>query len=165
MLTIQSAIVVDGITGREISDFLLTCTDESYRRWWPGTHLQLHTRARGTDHVGDVVFMDEFIGKRRVRMTGVVVEAVPGKKIVWRLKQWIRLPVSLTLELTDRDGGVALQHTIRGGFGGAGRILDPLFRLYLSTEFAAAMDDHVRTEFPLLRDRLVRHDITRERNT
>jgi hypothetical protein len=88
MLTIQSTIFVAGITGREISDFLLNCTDERYRGWWPGTHLQLHALARGNDHVGDVVFMDEYVGKRRVRMTSVVVvEAVPGKKIVWRLRK------------------------------------------------------------------------------
>ena len=35
-----------------------------------------------------------------------------------------------------------------------GRILDPLLRLYLSSDFAAAMDEHVHTEFPLIRDRL-----------
>jgi hypothetical protein len=37
MLTIQSTIFVAGITGRKISDFLLNCTDERYRGWWPGT--------------------------------------------------------------------------------------------------------------------------------
>lgn len=154
MLTIQSTIFVAGITGREISDFLLNCTDERYRGWWLGTHLQLHVLARGNDHVGDVVFMDEYIGKRRVRMTGVVVEAVPGKKLVWRLRKGVRLPVWLALELTDHDGGVRLRHTIRAGLSGVGRVLDPLFRFYFSRGFAAAMDEHVRTEFPLLRDRL-----------
>jgi hypothetical protein len=45
MLTIQSTIFVAGITGRGISDFLLNCTDERYRGWWPGTHLRLHALA------------------------------------------------------------------------------------------------------------------------
>ncbi|SBS76056.1 hypothetical protein MHPYR_30053 [uncultured Mycobacterium sp.] len=31
---------------------------------------------------------------------------------------------------------------------------DPLLRLYFSAGFAAAMDRHVHTEFPLTRDRL-----------
>jgi hypothetical protein len=155
MLTIQSTVAVDGITGRDISDFLLDCTDDAYRRWWPGAHLQFHTVARGgTDHVRDVVYMDEYIGARRVRMTGTVAAAVPGRTIVWQLRPRIPLPVSLTLELADRGGGVTVRHTIRAGFTGAGRILDPLLRLYLSQRFAAAMDQHVRTEFPLLRDHL-----------
>jgi hypothetical protein len=45
-------------------------------------------------------------------------------------------------------------HTIRAGFGGVRRVLDPLLRLYFSAEFAAAMDEQARTEFPLLRDHL-----------
>jgi hypothetical protein len=99
--------------------------------------------------------MDEYIGGWRVRVIGVVVTAVPGEKIAWRLK--LPVPVSLTLELADRDSGVVVRHTIRAGFTGAGRILDPLFRIYFFKRFAAAaMDSHVRTEFPLLRDRLAR---------
>jgi hypothetical protein len=155
MLTIESTTFVPGISGRGITDFLLNCSDERYRRWWPGTHLQFHTLAPGdADHVGDVVFMDEYIGRRRVRLTGVVVQAVPGKRLVWQLKRGIRLPVRLILELADRDGGVDLSHTVRAGLPGIGRVLDPMLRLYFSPGFAAALDDHVKTEFPLLADRL-----------
>ena len=155
MLTLQSSVSVDGITGREIWDFLLTCTDEDYQRWWPGTHMQLHTLRQGTDQVGDVMYMDEYIGAQRLRMTGAVVEAKPGKKIVWKVTRPVPLPVTLTLELADRDRGVMVRHTIRAGYTGVGRVLDPLFGLYFSHRLAA-MDRHVRTEFPLLRDHLAR---------
>jgi hypothetical protein len=37
-----------------------------------------------------------------------------------------------------------------------GRILDPLLRLYFSQDFARAMDDHVKTEFPKLMELLHR---------
>lgn len=155
MITIESELFVEGITAREIFDFLLDATDESYRSWWPGTHLRLHTLERHENHVGDVFYMDEYIGERRVRTKGVVVEAERGRKLVWQFERWrILLPVHLTLELADRDGGVALRHTIGAGFGGPGRVLDPLFRIYLSRRFAAAMDEHARTEFPMLRDLL-----------
>jgi hypothetical protein len=140
-------VFVAWISGRKITDFLLDCTDDRYRQWWPGAHLKLHALARGRDHLGDVVLMDECVGKRRVRMLAVVVQAVPGKKIVWQLRKGVRLPVWLTLELADRDGGVDLRHTITAGFSTVGRILDPLLRLYFSAEFAAAMDKHARTEF------------------
>ena len=84
-----------------------------------------------------------------------MVEAERGRKIVWQLKRWrVHLPIRLTLELRDRDGGVTLRHTIRAGFGGPGRVLDPLFRVYFSLRFARDMDEHVRTEFPKLRDLL-----------
>ena len=155
MLTLQTTIRVDEVSGTEIFDFLADPDDESYRAWWPGTHLQLHIRERGgDDHVGDVIYMDEYVGKRRLRMSAIVTEAVPGKKLVWRLKRGLRLPARLYLELEDYDGGVAITHTIRAGFRGAGRVLDPALKLVLSEAFARDMDEHARTEFPRLRDLL-----------
>jgi hypothetical protein len=52
--------------------------------------------------------------------------------------------------LEDDDRGVTITHSIRAGFEGIGRMLDPAFRVYLSEKFASTMDDHVRTEFPKL---------------
>src|SRR5512134_2953171 len=98
MITLQSQLHVDGIRGNEIVDFLLACTDQAYQAWWPGTHLQLHTRVRYSNSVGNIVFMDEFIGKQRMQMLGVVRVAEPTK-IVWQLKKGILLPVWLILEL------------------------------------------------------------------
>jgi hypothetical protein len=155
MLTIQTSIRVDDCTGVEVFDFLANPEDESYRAWWPGTHLQLHIRERGgRDHLGDVIYMDEYVGKRRLRMSAIVTEAVPGRKLVWRFKRGLELPAHLCLELDDYDGGVAITHTIRAGFRGAGRVLDPALKLLLSERFARDMDDHARTEFPRLRDLL-----------
>jgi hypothetical protein len=98
--------------------------------------------------------MDEFVGHRRVRMTGEVVRAVPGRRIVWQLRAGVRLPVRLSLDLDTGAGGVDLRHTITAGWTGPGRLLDPVFRCYLTRGFAAAMDAHVHTEFPRLRDLL-----------
>jgi hypothetical protein len=154
MVTFQTKIQVDEITATEIFDFLANPDDESYRAWWPGTHLELHTVKLGDQHVGDVVHMDEYIGKRRLRMSGVVTEAIPGRKLDWQLKKGIKLPARLSLELEDREGGAEITHSVRAGFRGFGRVLDPALRLVLSQGFARDLDDHVRTEFPLLRDLL-----------
>ncbi|HEX9230110.1 MAG TPA: hypothetical protein VF885_26210 [Arthrobacter sp.] len=48
MLVIESKVDVAGLTGREVTDFMVACTDEQYRNWWPGTHLQLHALGRTT---------------------------------------------------------------------------------------------------------------------
>lgn len=154
MLTLQTEIRVDGIAGAEVFDFLANPDDESYRAWWPGTHFQFHPVERGDDHVGDVVYMDEYVGKRRLRGSAIVTEAVRGKRLVWQVKKGIKLPAWLHLEFADYDGGVSITHTVRAGFRGAGRVLDPLLKVFLSRRFASDLDDHVRTEFPLLRDLL-----------
>jgi len=154
MVTLLTEIRVDGIAGAEIFDFLANPDDESYRAWWPGIHLQLHTVERGDDHVGDVLYMDEYVGERRLRMSVIVTEAIRGKRLIWRFKRGIKLPAQLELEFSDYEGGVAITHTVRAGFPGAGRVLDSALRLLLSRAFANDLDDHVRTEFPLLRDLL-----------
>ena len=34
--------------------------------WWQGAHLQFHIVKRGNEnHLGDIVFMDEYLGKDR----------------------------------------------------------------------------------------------------
>ncbi|BBX07312.1 SRPBCC family protein [Mycolicibacterium aichiense] len=155
MLTIRSEVTVPGLTAAEVTGFLSDWTDAAYQQWWPGVHLRLHPVAAGrSGHVGDEVFMDEFIGKRRLRMTAVVVEAEPGRKIVWQMKKGVRLPAWLTIEVTDVTGGVHVRHTITAGWTGPGRLVDPLLRMYFSPDFATAMDQHVHTEFPLIPQRL-----------
>jgi hypothetical protein len=154
MLTLLTKIQVDGIAGTEIFDFLANPDDESYRAWWPGTHLELHTAERGDNHVGDVLYMDEYVGKRRLRGSAIVTEAIRGKRLVWQFKRGIKLPAHLELEFSDYEGGVAITHTVRAGCRGPGRVLDPALRVLLSRAFANDLDDHVRTEFPLLRDLL-----------
>jgi hypothetical protein len=155
MITIQSRVNLDGISGAELFEFFMNPTDHGYQTWWPGTHLQFHVLRRRPNHVGDVVYMDEWVGKYRIRMSAVVIEAEPGKKIVWQMRQGFRIPAWLILELADHINGVTLTHTLCMGFTGLGRIVDPLLRLYASEEFEKAMDGHARTEFPMLRDLLL----------
>jgi hypothetical protein len=154
MITLRSDSHVDGVCAEQVFRFLISADDGAYQRWWPGVHLQLRALRRIPGHVGTVVFMDEFVGRRRVRLKGVVVEAAPGERIAWQLKKGVRLPVRLTLELSDDAEGVAVRHIVRAGFEGIGRILDPLFQLYFSRRFAAELDKHVRNELPKLRDLL-----------
>ncbi|GAA1750896.1 hypothetical protein GCM10009767_07260 [Kocuria aegyptia] len=154
MLVIESRVDVEGLTGPEVTEFMLACTDEQYQRWWPGAHLQLHALGRAAGGVGDVVVMDEFIGRRRLRLLGIVEAVEPGREVVWRFRKIVPLPARLRLELLPVPGGVSVRHTITAGWSGIGRALDPLLRLYSTPRFTADLDAHVHTEFPLLRDHL-----------
>jgi hypothetical protein len=154
MLVIESRVDVAGLTGRDVTDFMVACTDEQYRNWWPGTHLQFHALGQASGGVGDVVVMDEFVGRRRLRLQGVVEAFQPGRRLVWRFRKLVPLPGRLSLELTPVPGGVSVHHTVTVGWPGIGRLLDPLLRLYFTPRFTADLDAHVKTEFPLLRDHL-----------
>mgnify|MGYP002626181661 CR=1 FL=1 len=100
--------------------------------------------------------MDEFIGDRRLAVKAIVKRVVPGKKIVWKFVRFVRLPVRLILELEDQGDELSVRHTVTAGFNGPGRIIDPLLRVYFTRHFAKDLDEHVRTEFPMLRDMLMK---------
>ena len=59
------------------------------------------------ESIGSVVFMDELIGDRRIKVTCELVDLVPGRTLVWQLRRPLfRLPVRLILQLKDDDTGV-----------------------------------------------------------
>lgn len=154
MITMETEVEVEGLSGVDVTDFLLNPTDEKYRRWWSGTHLEFHVLKSYPDHIGDIVYMDEFIGRHRIRMKGIVENAVPGKLIVWRMKKIVKLPFRVVLKLEENKNGVKITHTLEAGFTGAGKILDPLITFFMPGDFKEAMDEHAKIEFGKLRDLL-----------
>jgi hypothetical protein len=106
--------------------------------------------------LADLVYMDEFVGHRRLRMAGRVTTADPERRIAWRLEAPMRLPARLSLDLEDDGSGVIITHTTQTGFAGLGKILDPVLRLYFSDEFARNLDAHVPNEFSRLADLVTR---------
>lgn len=148
MITFQFVVHINGIGGLSVFDFMINPNDSAYQRWWPGTHLRFHAITKRAGHVGDVIYMDEYVGKRRVQMNAVVTEVEPGRRITWQMTKGMRLPVWLHLELKDDTSGVMITHAITAGFKGIGSILDVILHLYFSASFARAMDEHARIEFP-----------------
>jgi hypothetical protein len=151
VLTLRTEVEVQGVTARAIYDFLINCTTEEYQKWWKGTHLKYETLKRYPDNVGNVVFMDEYVGKHRLTMKAVILRAIPGSEIVLQMKKGVRLPVWLSLSFEEGQNGVKVIHEITAGFTGVGRVLDGVFRVFLSKDFERAMDEHAKMEFPKLR--------------
>lgn len=126
---------------------MLDCDDEQYQRWWPGVHFEFHTVTRKPDDFGNVVFMDESVGKYRLRFKAVVTELVANERITWRAKKGIRLPGWLTLELANDSSGVQITHTLFVGYTGVGRFLDMFLKLYFSDRFEKELAAHANEEF------------------
>lgn len=154
MVILQTRVPVESITGRHVSDFFINCTDSDYQKWWEGTHLQFHTVNRTTDVTGSLVYFDEYVGRRRLKYKGRITEYAAGKRIEYRMVKGLSLPAWLLLEFQDRPGGVDIVHTVRAGYHGVGKMLDPLIRLYLSDAFEQALNEHARAEFRRLGDLL-----------
>jgi len=150
MIAMRTQVQVQGISGKSVSDFMLNCTDQAYQDWWPGTHLAFHTTKRFPNDLGNLVYFDEYVGRRRLKFEAVVVKNVPGKEIVWQMSKVVRLPAWLVLEFDDNDAGVVITHTIKAGFAGIGRLLDPFLRLYLNKGFEQDLEQHAHIEFARL---------------
>ncbi len=154
MIELKTEVATKGITGKAVSNFMLHCTDADYQKWWPGTHLAFHITKYFPGDLGNHVYFDEYIGKRRFRLRGMVVEVVPGRKIVWQMKKVFRLPAWLILEMDDTAEGVRITHTLQAGFSGIGILFDPLLRLILSRDFKHDLQEHAQIEFNRLAEML-----------
>lgn len=152
MIEIKSKTFIRGLPADFLEEFMLTCDDEKYQRWWEGVHFQFHTLSGKPGSPGQRVWMEEYVGMRHVTLSAIVEEFVPGRKIVWRLSSIVPLPVRLQLEYSERGGGTLITHTIRAGSGGLGVLFDSLFRLYFSRAFVLDMAIHMRFEFHRLRE-------------
>ncbi|MGI6666568.1 MAG: hypothetical protein ACOX5Q_03790 [Bacillota bacterium] len=81
----------------------------------------------------------------------MISRAIPGAEIVLQMKKGARLPVWLSLTFEEGQNKVKVIHEITAGFSGIGKVLDAVFRVFLSKNVERAMDEHAKTEFPKLR--------------
>jgi hypothetical protein len=104
--------------------------------------------------VGNLVYFDEYVGGYRLRFKAVVTEIISGKKLVWQMKKIVKLPAWLALDFEDNKDSVNIVHTLSIGFGGVGRFLDPILRVYFSAKFQRELESHAQVEFHKLADML-----------
>lgn len=150
-------LIVPNAKAEQVYDFMIEPCDQRYSEWWPGEHIQFHIVKKGNEnHIGDVLFMDEHLGKNhRLTFNAVVVSANRPNKIEWQMKKaGFRLPAIVELELFDSDEGIKLKHELRIGFSGVGRLLDPIIRLYFNKSFRKALEEHCQIEWFKLADYL-----------
>ena len=147
MIEIRTVVQLTGVSGKKISDFLLHCTDREYQNWWPGTHLVWHTKRQFPDDVGNVVYFDEYVGRRRLKLDAVIIQCIPGKEIIWQMQKFVRFPAWLVIRFEDNDEGTVITHTLKAGLPSLGKAFDGLFRFFFTKQFEKEMDEHAQTEF------------------
>ncbi len=154
MIVFQTTGTVKNLSARDTQNFLLNCTDEMYQKSWPGVHIQKHPiKKGGPDHIGDVIYAFEHVGKHTIEVTMKVTEYIPEKILKFRVKMGIAgslVPVYLHVETMDMPEGVHLLNRFSLGWSGIGRILDPVIGFFFPKELRDAMDEHVATEWPLI---------------
>jgi hypothetical protein len=143
-------LTVPNATAEMFYDFMINPSDESYSEWWQGEHLQFHIVNHGdVNHLGDIVFMDEFLGENhRLTFNATVIKAMCPNVIEWQMsKGKLRLPAYVELGIYDGNDGVKLKHELRIGYTGIGRLLDPFIKLYFNKSFQDALTEHCNIEW------------------
>ena len=143
-------LIVPNAHAEQFYDFMINPCDQRYSEWWQGEHLQFHIVNIGDEnHLGDMVFMDEFIGKdRRLSFHAIVITSNRPNTIEWQMrKAGVPLPAVVELGLSDIDGGVKLKHELRIGYSGIGRFLDPFINLYFNKSYRKALEEHCKIEW------------------
>lgn len=157
MFSFATQAHIAGLKAHDAFEFLLRAEDADFQAWWPGMHHRCIILHRTANHVGTKLRFVQTIGPYHVNETARITEVVPDRKIVRQVIVVIPLPIYVTFELAaDATGtdsnGTTLTHTIHAGYGGFGALLDPLFRIFFTRKFIAALDEHLRYEFELLRE-------------
>jgi len=150
-------VVVPGATAEQFYDFMIDPNDEAYKNWWPEEHFQFHITKHGKDdHLFDKVYFDEKIGPdRRLKFHAIVITATRPNRIIWQItKAGIWMPAYLELRLIDSTDGVVIEHELKAGYGGIGKILDPIIKLYMNNQFLKALEEHCAEEWPKLAEYL-----------
>jgi len=143
-------LTVPNAKAEQFYNFMINPCDERYSDWWQGEHLQFHIVKHGDEsHLGDIVFMDENLGKnRRLAFFAIVITANHPNKIEWQMKKaGLKLPAVVALEVHDSDEGIKLKHELRIGYTGIRKILDPFIRLYFTKSFRQALEEHCKIEW------------------
>ncbi len=150
MIEYTTTIKIKDITPNQIIDFMITCTDEEYNNWWPGTHISFHELDQKPGVIGSLVYFDEFVGPIRLKFHAVISDYIPDKLICWQMKKLILLPAKLVLRTEQKNNDVILKHSLLIGFKGFLSILDPIIKLFIPKNLEYELNEHARHEFGIL---------------
>ncbi len=135
----------------EFFAFMINPPQEIYALWLPEEHHEFHVVRRGkTTPLGDLIFFDQHIGKKhRLTFYAVIRAAKNPAHVLFQMRRFgMNLPGYLDLKFRDTADGLRLTETIRIGFGGFGKIFDPLMmRLFFSKSFFEEMNGHHKREW------------------
>jgi len=157
MITHIVEVKVKNARSEKFYDFMINPNDQQYKTWWPQEHLQFHiTKPGDENHLGDHVYFDEYLGKkRRTSFHAVVVTANRPIKIVWQMKMiGIRLPFFVNFELKDEPDYLTVRHELKMGYSGIGKIFDLFIRLVFNKKYKEDLENHCNIEWPKLAELL-----------
>ena len=149
-----------GANAAAFFEFMINPPPETYARWLPGEHHEFHiVKHSKAPPIGDLIFFDQHISKKhRLTFYAVTIIADKTNHVLYQMRKFgINLPGYLDLRFQETTEGLLLTETIRVGFNGIGKIIDPILRLFFNKSFFIAMNGHHKREWENLAE-ILRND-------
>ena len=127
-------------------EFMLNCDDIQYQKWWSGAHFAFHTIKRVANNVGSLIYFEELVGRYKLRNKAQIVAYEKGKVLEMQMIKGIKLPAVLSIHIENKQNAVCIEHVLRLGYKGFGRIADPVLKMLYSKSFETAFKEHVTEE-------------------
>ena len=128
-------------------EFMVDPPAEVYKNWLPEEHNQFHiVRHSDNSPINDLIYFDQNIGnKYRLKFHAITRKAKKPNHIAFQMRKFgVNLPGYLELDFLDTDEGLELTETLRIGFNGPGKVLDPLIKMFAKGFFKELIEHHKR---------------------
>jgi predicted transport protein len=158
-------VTVNNASAEQFYDFMINPNDKNYNEWWAEEHIQFHITKKGDkNHLGDNVYFDEYLGKKRkLKFHAVVIVADRPNKIIWQMKiASLKSPFFVKFELTEKLNKVIVKHELMLGYEGIGSICDSFIGLVFNKEFRADLEKHCNIEWQKLAEYLNKDILSRQ---
>jgi hypothetical protein len=151
---------LSGARAEQFYEFMINSPQDVYAHWLPDEHHEFYVvKQSKTTPVGDLIYFDQHISpKHRLRFYAVTKTANKPNRVVFQMRKLgVNIPGFLELNFCDTPDGLLLIETLRIGFAGLGRLLDPFIRIVYNKSFFEALNAHHIREWLNLAEVLNNH--------
>jgi len=141
---------LSGVNAEQLYGFMINPPPEVYAHWLPDEHHEFHVvKHSKTTPVGDLIYFDQHISpKHRLKFYAVTKIANKPNRVVFQMRKLgLNIPGYLELDFNDTSDGLLLTETLRIGFNGFGKILDPFIKIVYNKSFFEALNAHHKREW------------------
>ena len=139
-----------GANAKQFYEFMINPPPNVYAHWLPNEHHEFHiVKQSKTTPVDDLIYFDQHISpKHRLRFYAVTKTANKPNRVVFQMRKFgVNIPAFLELDFCDTPDGLLLTETLRIGFNGVGKLLDPFIKIVYNKTFFEALNQHHKREW------------------
>ena len=110
-------------------------------------HIKFHTLKHSNKVLGNKVYFDEYVGKKRLKFKAIISDYQPNYCIEYQMIKGVKLPIWLRMEFTQQGSEIEVMHAIKVGFSGWFKSVNYLISPFITKKFVMDLENHAEEEF------------------